>query len=87
MSEQPVAAPGIDIPPSVVIDGLRQELAQVKDENSIMRIKIDFLNVTVAALQSTLDQMVSGHSHDDETPHEVNVDLTSDGATNDTPTE
>ena len=58
--------PGIDIPPSVMIDGLRQELAATKDENSIMRIKIDFLNATVAALQSALDQVITDHTHDDE---------------------
>jgi hypothetical protein len=77
MSEQPTPAPGIDIPPSYVIDGLRQELATVRDENSILQIKINFLNETVAVLQHALDAAATEHTHDhapesdaDDTPVE-----------------
>jgi hypothetical protein len=70
-NQQP--APGVEIPPAYVIDALRQELANARDENSIMQIKINYQNEVIAAMQNALNLPSEEHAHDHD--HDIESEI------------
>lgn len=53
----------IEVPPNVVIDTLRNTVAQLNDDNILLRAKLDFANQVIAGYQQ-------GQSSD-ETPDDT----------------
>lgn len=56
-----------EVPPNVIIDGLRNEVARLNDERISMVLKLQFANEVIEALKHQLDH---AHGHDHEHTHE-----------------
>ena len=52
-----------EVPPQVVIDGLRNEVARLNDERISMTLKLQFANQVIEALKHQLAH-AEGHDHD-----------------------
>lgn len=60
--------PTFDVPPNIVIDGLRNEVARLNDERLSMLMKLEFQAQIIEALKHQL-QHASDHDHDHD--HDV----------------
>ncbi len=65
----------IDVPDSVVIDSLREQLARKTDENVMLVIQLDFAISVIAGMQGVVASMAErvsatedGHEHEHNLP-------------------
>ena len=67
-----------EVPPQVIIDGLRNEVARLNDERISMTLKLQFANQVIEALKHQLAHAEGddhGHDHD----HDTDIPVTSPG--------
>jgi len=63
MSDQPT---NYEVPPTIIIDTLRNEIARLNDERLSLVSQLSFANTIVAALQYQLEHPADvPHTHDD----------------------
>lgn len=62
MSEQPQVET-LEVPPNVIIDGLRNEVARLNDERLSLVMKLDFANQVIEALKHQLAH-AAGEDHE-----------------------
>ncbi len=66
-----------EVPPQVIIDGLRNEVARLNDERISMTIKLQFANQVVEALKH---QLAHAEGHDHEHEHTTDESISSDNS-------
>jgi hypothetical protein len=56
-----------DVPPNLIIDNLRNEIARLNDERITLAIKLQFQNDIIVSLQQQLEQSNSSNSKEETT--------------------
>ena len=64
--EEPLSN-NFEIPPNVVIDNLRNEIARLNDEKTMLAIKLQFQSDIISAYQHQLQQVEHPETPEEET--------------------